>query len=94
MLRYLVEAYVPRAGAQEAAAAGRRLRDAARELASEGLAVRYVRTTFLPEDEICFHVLEAGSVEVVREVCSRAGLGSPRIAAAVEVRGHKMKAPR
>ena len=82
--RYLVEAYVPRAQVQEAQAAGRRARAAAEQLSREGMAVRHVRTTFLPEDETCFHVFEAGSEEIVREVCRHACLGSPRIVPAVE----------
>ena len=43
------------------------------ELAREGTQVRYVRTTFLPDDETCFHVFEAVSGEVVAEVFRRAG---------------------
>jgi hypothetical protein len=43
-----------------------------------------VRTTFLPDDETCFHVFEAASEEAVGEVCRRAGIGSGRIFPAVE----------
>jgi hypothetical protein len=81
---YLVETYVPRSGAREARAAGRDARAAAEELAREGIPIRYVRTTFLPDDETCFHVFEAASAEAVGEVCRRAGIGSGRIVAAVE----------
>ena len=84
MPRYLVEAYVPRSRAGEARAAGGHARTAAETLVREGTPVRYVRTTFLPEDETCFHVFEAASEEAVREVCRRAGLGSGRIVPAVE----------
>jgi len=72
---YLVEVYVP--NAEDA-------RAAARQLSREGGSVRYVRMTFLPGDETCFHVFEADSEEAVAEACRRAGLGSPRIVAAVE----------
>jgi Nickel responsive protein SCO4226-like len=81
---YLVEAYVPRSRAQDARAAGRRARVVAERLSREGLHVRYVRTTFVPDDETCFHVFEAASAEAVDEVCQRAGLGSARIVPAVE----------
>ena len=50
----------------------------------EGTQVRYVRTTFLPDDETCFHVFEAVSEEVVAEVFRRAGIVSGRIVSAVE----------
>ena len=84
MPSYLVEAYVPRSRAQDARSAGRRARLAAERLSSEGMPVRYVRTTFVPDDETCFHFFEAGSEEAVIEVCRRAGIGSARIVSAVE----------
>ena len=83
MPRYLVETYVPRTNANAARAAGRRARAASRQLSREGNLVRYVRTTFLPRDETCFHIFEAAS-EDVTEVCRRAEVGSPRIVPALE----------
>jgi hypothetical protein len=81
---YLVEAFLPRSRAHEAAAAGRRARRAAEQLAGEGVPVRYVRTTFLPGDETCFHVFEAGSAEAVAQLVGRAELGHVRIVPAVD----------
>ncbi len=48
---------------------------AAGELVREGTPVRYVRMTFLPDDETCFHIFEAASEEAVGEACRRAGIG-------------------
>ena len=84
MPSYLVEVYLPRSRADEARAAGRRARAAAEELSREGVPIRYVRTTFLPDDETCFHLFEAASAEVVQEASRRAALGRARIVAAVE----------
>ena len=84
MPSYLVETYVPRSRAQDARITGRRARLIAEQLAREGSTVRYVRTTFLPDDETCFHLFEASSEEVVDEVCRLAGISSMRIVAAVE----------
>jgi hypothetical protein len=81
---YLVENYIPRSHAQEARAAGRRARAAAEELSREGIAVRYVRTTFLPDDETCFHLFEAVTADDVEEVSRRAGLGRARVVGVVE----------
>jgi hypothetical protein len=81
---YLVEVYVPRSGAPDAAAISRGARASAEELASEGTPIRYVRVTCLPEDETCFHVFEAASADTVAEACRRAGIGWGRIVAAVE----------
>jgi hypothetical protein len=81
---YLVEAYVPRSQAQDARVLGHRASVAAARLSREGMPVRYVRTTFVPDDETCFHLFEAESQDVVGEVCRRAGIFSARIVAAVE----------
>jgi hypothetical protein len=84
---YLVEAYTPHSHGQEARAAGRRARTAAEELSQEGEAIRYLRTTFLPDDETCFHLFEAASVEVVEKASGRAALGRARVVPAVEEDG-------
>jgi hypothetical protein len=81
---YLVETYVPRSRPQDARTTARRARTVAETLARGGTPVRYVRTTFLPGDETCFHVFEAPSEDVVGEICRRAGIGSARIVPAVE----------
>jgi hypothetical protein len=81
---FLVETYVPRSRAQDARTTAERARAVAEELSLTGTPVRYVRTTFLPGDETCFHVFEAASEEAVGEVCRRSGMGSPRIVPAVE----------
>ena len=84
MSRYLVEAYMPQSRARDARAVGRDARLAAEELAREGRPVHYVRTTFVPNDETCFHVFESADKETVGEVCRRAGIGSARIVQALE----------
>ena len=82
--RYLVESYIPRSRPRQAHAAGRDARTAAEELVREGTHVRYVRTTFLPDDETCFHIFEAASEEAVGEACRRAGIDTGRIVPAIE----------
>jgi hypothetical protein len=84
MPSYLIEAYMPRLHAQEARAAGRRARTAAEELSREGVPIHYVRTTFLPEDETCFHLFEAASPDAIDEVSRRAELGRGRVVPVVE----------
>jgi hypothetical protein len=69
---YLVEVYLPRSRADEARGSGRRARAAAEEVCSEGVRIRYVRTTFLPDDETCFHLFEASARAAVEEVSRRA----------------------
>lgn len=44
--------------------------------------VRFVRSIFVPEDETCFYLFEAPSVEAVREAAHRAGLQVERVSEA------------
>jgi hypothetical protein len=81
---YLVEVYLPQSRAGDARCTGRRARAAADDHSREGTPGRYVRTTFLTDDETCFHVFEAASADVVEEVSRRAGLGRSRVVAVVE----------
>ena len=48
------------------------------------MPIRYLRTTFLPEDETCFHLFEASSAQVVDEATRRAELGHVRVTPAIE----------
>jgi hypothetical protein len=84
MPSYIVEVYVPRSRAREAKATGDRVRAAIEELGREGVAVRHVRATVLPDDETCFHLFEASDPVAVEEVCRRAGLGRIRVVPAIE----------
>ena len=84
MPSYLVEVYMPRSRAHEARATAGRARAAADELSREGMPVRYVRTTFLPDDETCLHLLEAETAEGVEAASSRAEMGRARIVRSFE----------
>jgi hypothetical protein len=81
---YIVEVYLPRSHADEAHAAGQRARVAVDEMTGEGASISYVRTTFLPYDETCFHLFEASSAEAVEEVSRRAALGRGRVIAVID----------
>ena len=93
MPSFFVEVYLPRSNAREARASGDRARAAAEELTREGAPIRYVRATFLPADETCFHLFEAASAEVVEEACSRAALGRVRVVPAIEASSPLVRAP-
>ncbi|MDQ3379631.1 MAG: DUF4242 domain-containing protein [Actinomycetota bacterium] len=90
---YLVEAYLPRTspGGREAVAA--RARAAAEEMQRDGTAIRFLRSFFVPDDELWFCFYEARSIEDVAEASSRAELVLGRIQQAVDdevpVRGRR-----
>jgi hypothetical protein len=81
MSSYLLEAYTPASALLEEIEA--RVRIAAAELADSGTPVRHVRSIFVPEDETCFHLLDATSSEAVAETARKAGISKPRITKAV-----------
>ena len=85
MSEFLVEAYVSRVGPRSGPAVAD-VSHAAAELTAEGRPVRFLRSIFLPEDETCFFLFRAISIDTVREVVRRAGLEFERISEAVSQR--------
>ena len=82
MAEYLVELYVAQgdhAVAQHHVAVAER---AGAALTREGRAVRYLQSVFVPEDETCFLLYEADSVDLVTEAVRRAGLRLEHVSAA------------
>jgi hypothetical protein len=73
---FLVELYVSRAN-------GCRVQHAADALTRAGTALRCVRTIFVPEDETCFLLFEAASVDDVRDAARNAEITLARISEAV-----------
>jgi hypothetical protein len=81
--QFLVEVFTPRARAGDLAAAERSAISAARRVSIVEGAVRYVRATYIPEDEICFFVFDAPSGREAALVAQRAGLEPIRVVEAV-----------
>jgi hypothetical protein len=77
MPSYLVESYAANGAVADARAQARR----AAEL---GMDVRYVRTTFLPTDEVALHLFEAPSIAALRHAGNLAALRYERIVEALE----------
>jgi Protein of unknown function (DUF4242) len=59
---YLVERYLPDAGSDELSSIVDRLEDASSRLRAAGVDVRYLDSTFMPEEESCFCRFEAPSL--------------------------------
>jgi hypothetical protein len=83
MPSYLVETFLPRGGAGERAARERRARSAADELTRKGTRVRFDHTIHVPEDEICFFVIDAPSSRDAALAAQLAELGPLRVVEAV-----------
>lgn len=83
MTEFVVEHYIARSGTDRFRRDVEGVRRAAEQLTSEGTPVTYVRSIFVPEDETCYVLYRALSVEAVREAARRAQLQFERVAEAV-----------
>ena len=83
MATFLVETYLSRERAAEvermAANLDRVIDEIVAARAEARPHLRRVRSYFVPDDETCFHVIEAPSADVVAEVARRAGLTVDRV---------------
>jgi hypothetical protein len=84
---FVIESYMSRTGTGELDAAAARLRAAIAEMPESAGRVRYLRSMFVPDDEICFHVIEAPSQEVALDAARRAGLTPDRVVKAEAAAG-------
>jgi uncharacterized protein DUF4242 len=83
MPSFLAETYLPRPGKARLRST-QRARAAAKKLAEHGTRIRFVRSIYVPNDEICFLVFDAISADAVEDACKRAGLRFERVVEAVE----------
>jgi uncharacterized protein DUF4242 len=84
---FIGEHYLPAGAVHDAAHLAELARAAADELRQEGIAVRYVRSIFVPADETCMHVYRADAIEDVRAAAARASLHLDCLAEAVSDSG-------
>lgn len=83
MSEFLLEAFCPRNAFQLNPRRAYEVQFVADQLTREGKPVRFVRSILVPEDETCFYLFEAPSVEAVHEAAERAGLQVERVTEAV-----------
>jgi hypothetical protein len=76
-MRFLVEAYTP--ATIKIADVEARARRAADQLVEAGTDVQYLSAIFVPEDEICLHLLDAASIDAANDLIRRAEISPDRI---------------
>jgi Protein of unknown function (DUF4242) len=82
---YVVERYLPGRAEADLEPMFQRLRGATRALQAEGIDVRYVGSTIVPDDEACFCQFEAPSEQAVAAANRRAQAPFDRIVPGVRV---------
>jgi uncharacterized protein with GYD domain len=86
MAVYVVERYLADIGPDEIRTLPRRLEAATAHLRATGTEIRYLDSTFLPDEEYCFCRFEAPSVHAAEIANRMAGVPYARISAAVPLR--------
>ena len=81
---YCLELYLAEGSRAALEEAARRARAAAESFGARGRSVRYLRSTYLPEDETCLHFFAAASREDVAEAARHAGLTGDRITSSID----------
>jgi uncharacterized protein DUF4242 len=56
-------------------------REASRQMTSEGTPIRFLRSVFVPEDDVCFFLYQAPTPETVHAAAAKAGLNARRVRA-------------
>lgn len=80
---YLAELYLPASASADQTAA--LARAGAARAASRGAVIRFVQAVFVPEDECCYVLYEAGSAADVATAGSQGGLDFDRVSPAVAI---------
>ena len=78
-MTFLAETYLSRDAQGEPDRTIARAIAAVAEMEASGQAIRYLHSIFIPDDEVCLLLFEAGSAEIVSEAARRAGLDPERI---------------
>jgi len=85
MSRFIVERHLPGIDADALKAAGVRARTCCAEMETEGTAVRWIRSFFVPETEHTYCVFDAPNADVVEEANRRAQIPFLTIREALEM---------
>jgi hypothetical protein len=92
---FVAERYTSRSQAQDRHADdAQRTQTASQHLAARGVAVRYLGSILVPDDETCFTFLEAHSVDEVRRLADEAAISYQRILPAQRLDPCTQTAPR
>ena len=82
---YCLEIYLTAGSPAALDDAVRSARAAAESFEARGRSLRYLRSTYLPEDETCLHFFAAASAHDLSEAATRAGLTGGRITRSINV---------
>ncbi len=85
MTVYMVKRKLPGVTIDVLAAAQRRAIDTAADMSQQGTPVRYLRSTFVPEESSCMCLFDAGSADVVEQLNRKAEIPFDRVVEALDL---------
>jgi len=85
MAVYMVERELPGVTMDQLAAAQKAAIETGQQFTAEGKNVRYIRTTFVPNEAHCMCLFEADNADLVREVNEAAQIPFTRIVEALDL---------
>ena len=85
MAVYMVERELPGISMEQLAAAQKAAIETGEQFTAEGKNVRYIRTTFVPNEARCMCLFEADNAELVKEVNEAAQIPFNRIVGALDL---------
>ncbi len=85
MAVYMVERSLPGITMEQLAAAQKAAIETSQQSTSEGTPVRYIRSTYVPEEAHCMCLFEANDPDAVKQVNERAQIPFNRIVEAMDL---------
>jgi 16S rRNA C967 or C1407 C5-methylase (RsmB/RsmF family) len=85
MAVYMVERELPGISMEQLAAAQRAAIETGQQFTAEGKNVRYIRTTFVPNENRCMCLFEADNPDLVKEANEAAQIPYTRIVEALDL---------
>ena len=85
MPTYMVDRELPGIEMEQLAAAQKAAIETSKEFTAEGKNVRYIRSTYVPNESHCMCLFEADNPELVKEVNERANIPYKRIVEALDL---------
>ena len=82
---YMVERELPGVTMEQLAAAQKAAIETGKQFTADGKNVRYIRTTFVPNEASCMCLFEADNADLVREVNEAAQIPFNRIVEALDL---------
>lgn len=79
MPEFMVERYLPGVTQRSFGALRNRITAAAEDVAAAGADLRYLGSTFVPEEESCFCTFESATADAVKRATEQAGVPYARI---------------